>query len=179
MSFNQPIRLPRLFVGCLSFALSLLLGMGAAAAIDTGVGTDADTIVNPYGMVDPISPQIEASYRIYLSKCATCHVALPPAVLPTQTWQSLVVDPAHYGLTLTDITAFEKQLIVNYLQAYSRSHQSSNPLPFKLSDSDYFRALHPQVTLPQPLSLHGCTSCHLSATTQNYRDLISDPSNRP
>ena len=148
-----------------------------ATAIDTG-RAESRTLPNantPYGMVDPISSELEASYRIYLNECATCHVALPPAVLPMQAWQILVVDSAHYGLTLNGLTAFEKQVIVNYLQAYSRPHQSSTLIPFRLSDSDYFQALHPQVTLPQPLNLRTCTSCHYSATTQNYRDIVSNP----
>ncbi len=177
MLFNRPIRSSQLFVGFLAFSISILLGIGIAAAADTRSTPPADshtvvTTSDPYGMVDPIAPQLEASYRIYLNECATCHVALPPAVLPTQTWQTLVIDPAHYGLTLTDITAFEKQLIVNYLQAYSRAHHSSDPLPFKLTDSDYFHALHPKIALPQPLTLRTCTSCHLSAAAQNYRDIV-------
>lgn len=175
----QPIRTVRfsmLIASFLAFTISILLGSGMAAAIDTGRATstplkNADTA---YGMVDPINSRLEASYRIYLNECATCHVALPPAVLPTQTWQILAVDSAHYGLTLSDITAFEKQLIVNYLQAYSRPHKSSASTPFRLSNSDYFQALHPQVNLPQPLNLRTCASCHLSATSQNYRDIILD-----
>ena len=184
MLFNRPARPSRLFIGFLAFSLSLLLGIGMAVATDTSTSPyiDAAAVAAapvPYGMVDPIAPPLEASYRIYLNECATCHVALPPAVLPTQTWQILAIDPAHYGLTLTDITAFERQLIVNYLQAYSRSHTSRDPLPFKLADSDYFYALHPQVALPQPLNLRTCTSCHLLATTQNYRNLTpsTDPGN--
>ncbi|MGB3789801.1 MAG: hypothetical protein WA949_17450 [Phormidesmis sp.] len=182
MLFNRPIRPSQLFVGFLAFSISILLGIGIAAAADarstlhasshsTAATSTPATTPDSYGMVDPIDSRFEASYRIYLNECATCHVALPPAVLPTQTWQTLVTDPAHYGLTLTDITAFEKQLIVNYLQAYSRSQPSRDPLPFKLADSDYFHALHPNVTLPQPLNLRTCASCHLLATTQNYRDL--------
>ncbi len=180
MLFNRTVRSSQLFVGFLAFSLSILLGIGIAAAADTRTVSQADnaavtTTPASYGMVDPIDPRLEASYRVYLNECATCHVALPPAVLPTQTWQTLIIDPAHYGLTLTDITSFEKQLIINYLQAYSRSHPSRDPLPFRLADSDYFRALHPNVTLPQPLNLRTCASCHLLATTQNYRDIAPDP----
>ncbi len=172
MSF-WPARPSAIFTGFLAFALSLLLGITAANSVEPS--TIEPSAVVPYGMVDPIAPDLAASYRIYLNECATCHVALPPAVLPTQTWQTLVVDPAHYGLTLTDITAFEKQLIVNYLQTYSRAHTNSGSLPFRLADSDYFYALHPQVVLPQSLNLRTCTNCHLSAPTQNYRDLVSLP----
>ncbi|EDX87504.1 hypothetical protein S7335_5214 [Synechococcus sp. PCC 7335] len=175
----RPVQLSMLIASFLAFAISVLLGSGMATAIDTGRAastTNTLTTANTsYGMVDPINSRLEASYRIYLNECATCHVALPPAVLPTQTWQHLVVDSEHYGLTLSDITAFEKQLIINYLQAYSRPHKSSAPTPFRLFNSDYFQALHPQVNLPQPLNLLTCTSCHLSATTQNYRDIISNP----
>lgn len=177
MSFKWLARPLPISAGFVAFALSLTLGLALSLLLGITAASSAERspASTRYGMVDPTAPQLEASYRTYINECATCHVALPPAVLPTQTWQTLVVDPAHYGLTLTDITAFEKQLIINYLQAYSRPHPSDSLLPFRLKDSEYFYALHPQVTLPQPLNLRTCTSCHLSAATQNYRDLISDP----
>ncbi len=30
----------------------------------------------------------------------SCHIAIPPTVLPTQTWRNLLEDPQHYGATL-------------------------------------------------------------------------------
>ena len=127
-------------------------------------------------MVDPIGDRYAAGYSIYLNQCATCHVALPPAVLPTQTWQTLVTDPAHYGVALPTITQFDQQLMLNYLQVYSRAHQGRESVPYRLEESAYFQALHPNVALPQPLNLRSCVGCHLSAAEQNYRDTANPDS---
>ncbi|MGD1867316.1 MAG: hypothetical protein ACFB0D_22430 [Phormidesmis sp.] len=151
------LRPPFILLGLLTFCLSALLGMGFAKAIDS-----------PYGMVDPIDASYEAGYATYVQKCSTCHVALPAAVLPLDTWQALITDPAHYGVTLTGISRFDQRLMLSYLQTYSRRHEGRGPTPYRLQNSAYFQALHPDVALPQPLNLRSCVSCHQGATEQNY-----------
>ncbi|MEM9087979.1 MAG: cytochrome C [Cyanobacteria bacterium P01_F01_bin.53] len=137
--------------------MTAILGLGLAQATTT-----------PYGMVDPILSEQLTGYEIYIERCATCHVALPPALLPTQTWQTLVMDPAHYGVTLSVIDRFDQQLMLNYLQVYSRRHQGRGVLPYRLNDSTYFQALHPAVELPQPLNVRSCAGCHIGAPEQDY-----------
>lgn len=143
-------------VGLTTFVLSALLSMGLAHAIDS-----------PYGMVDPVDVRYESGYTVYIEQCATCHVALPPAVLPVESWQTIVLDPAHYGVSL-GLTQFDQQLILNYLQPYSRRNTGRGALPYRLGDSDYFQALHPQVELPTLLNLRSCASCHFNADAQDY-----------
>ncbi|MEL6469029.1 MAG: cytochrome C [Cyanobacteria bacterium J06623_4] len=145
----------------ISILLSVLLGMGVARATEPS-----------YGMVDPVAARDEAGYSVYVENCATCHVALPPAVLPRETWQTLVTDTAHYGVTLQPFSPFDQQLMLSYLHTYSRS-RGSRPTPYRLKDSAYFQALHPGIALPQPLNLRSCTTCHATATEQNYRGAIS------
>ena len=130
---------------------------------------------NPYGMVDPVAEDHIVGYQIYVERCATCHVALPPAVLPIESWQAVLSDRAHYGVSLPNLPRFDQQLMLNYLQTYARRYQRRGPTPYRLSESDYFLALHPNVTLPQPLNLRSCTSCHLNATEQDYTG-ATDPS---
>lgn len=143
--------------------------MGLVALI---LGATLARASSPYGMVDPIAPGDEASYQTYLDRCASCHVAIPPALLPTQTWQTLVTDTAHYGLVLPTLSRFDQQLMINYLQTYSRPHRGNGPLPYRLSASPYFQALHPPLALsqplPQPLTLSSCLSCHAHADQQDY-----------
>lgn len=145
----------------ISILLCSLLGMGIARATEPS-----------YGMVDPVAARYEAGYSVYVENCASCHVALPPAVLPRATWQTLVTDTAHYGITLQSLSSFDQQLMLNYLHTYSRS-QGDGPTPYRLKDSAYFQALHPGVALPQPLNLRSCVGCHATATEQNYRGAIS------
>ncbi len=141
----------------ISILFSALLGAGLARA------------TSPYGMVDPVGTEQTQTvgYQVYIKQCATCHVALPAAVLPTRTWQTLVADPAHYGVFLAPISRFDQQLMLQYLQTYSRFSQGDR-VPFRLQDSPYFQALHPNVNLPQPLNLRSCAGCHLGAAEQNY-----------
>jgi hypothetical protein len=153
-----------LFTLFLSVLFSILLGALLSAANASA----------PYGMVDPVDARYAAGYSTYLERCATCHVALPAAVLPTQTWQALVSDPAHYGVSLPPLDRFDQQLISNYLQVYSRRHTGDGPVPYRLQDSAYFLALHPQVALPQPLNLMSCVGCHSDAANQNYGPATSE-----
>jgi len=146
-----------ILIGFLTFCLSALLGIGLASAVSP-----------PYGMVDPIGEGQEAGYTAYVEKCGTCHVALPAAVLPLDTWQALVTDPAHYGVTLTGITYFDQRLMLSYLQTYSRRHEGRSAIPYRLQNSAYFGALHPGVELPQPLNLRSCVGCHQGAPEQDY-----------
>lgn len=141
----------------ISILFSALLGTGLARAT-----------TSPYGMVDPVDTQQAVGYQIYIEQCATCHVALPAAVLPIQTWQTLVTDPAHYGVSIAPISRFNQQLMLQYLQTYARFSRSGDPVPFRLQDSPYFKALHPNVNLPQPLDLRSCAGCHVGAAEQNY-----------
>lgn len=133
------------------------------------------TSASPYGMVDPIDPRFNVAYSLYLDSCATCHVALPPAVLPVATWQVLITDTAHYGLVLPDPLPFNQQLMLSYLQTYSRQHQGRGPLPYRLKDSAYFQALHPNVAFSQPVGVNSCTSCHSGAAQQDYTQLVTVP----
>ena len=139
----------------ISFVVSLAIGPSVQAT-------------SPYGMVDPVADTHAVGYEIYIERCATCHVALPPAVLPLEAWPTIVTDKAHYGVSLPNIPPFDQQLMVNYLQTYSRSYRDRGATPFRLSDSDYFAALHPNVELPKPLNLRSCAGCHLGAAEQDY-----------
>lgn len=153
-----------LFICLVAVALSFALSL----AIETPVRA-----TSPYGMVDPVAENQAVGYAIYIERCATCHVALPPAVLPLEAWRTIVTDRAHYGVTLPDIPPFDQQLMVNYLQTYARSYESRKPTPFRLSDSDYFFALHPNVTLPKPLNLRSCVGCHQGAAEQDYSGAVA------
>jgi len=166
MLFRWRTRFSHLLLGFVTFAVAF----GLSILLDTGAYPVKVAVANGsnYGMVDPVGAQYEASYSVYVEQCATCHVALPPAVLPTDTWQALVTDPAHYGVVLPAFTQFDQRLMLNYLQAYSVRHKGGGPLPYRLQDSRYFQALHPNLDLPQPLNLQSCTSCHLKAGEQDY-----------
>lgn len=165
-SLTSRLPISSLLLGVCSLCLSLLLSF-YLAPLET-VAQDVAETSTDYGMVDPVDPQFSAGYSIYIEQCATCHVALPPAVLPMETWQALVTDSAHYGVALPTFSRFDQQLMLNYLQTYSRRNLPGEATPYRLEVSTYFQALHPKVELPQALNLQSCVGCHQSATEQNY-----------
>lgn len=152
--------------------LSCLLGLGLAlGSAPPTTATPAPT--PPIGTIDPVPPRLEVAQQAYLKRCGSCHVALPPQVLPTETWQVLITDPQHYGTVLPRLAVDQQNLIVKYLQAFTYALNPEETTPFKVGRSRYFRILHPQVELPKPVTLEGCISCHPGAKQFDYRSLNS------
>ncbi|MGF1513296.1 MAG: diheme cytochrome C [Elainellaceae cyanobacterium] len=125
------------------------------------------------GTVDPIPPEFRLGHSLYLEACASCHIGVPPAVLPVQSWQFILEEPGHYGVRISPPTNPGRLLIWQYLQQFSRSLQVEEPPPFRLENSRYFKALHPRVEFTEPVRLQGCVSCHPKAEIFNFRALTS------
>jgi hypothetical protein len=131
------------------------------------------TTVTPGG-VDAVPPGLELAEKTYLQYCATCHVGVPPQVLPSQTWQALLTDSQHYGIPLPPLPKPDQSVIINYIAAFAYPFKPEETVPFRVGRSRFFRILHPQVQLPQPVKLEGCISCHPGAMQFNYRRLSSE-----
>lgn len=131
------------------------------------------------GTVDVVPANQQLGQQLYLEHCGTCHLAVPPAVLPTQTWQQLLEDPRHYGTELPLLLNPTLSLVWNYLQAFSRPYGTEELLPFKVDDSRFFRALHPRIEVERPIQLGSCASCHPAAAQFNFRSLTADWDDSP
>lgn len=149
------------------FWRSLLILIGLCFSLSSGV-TMAQSAI---GTVDPIAPKHQRGQELYLKNCASCHIGLPPAVLPSQTWADLIQDPEHYGAQLPMIAAFDLRQMDQYLTTYSRSLRADESTPYRMAQARAFRALHPQVDLPKPLTIASCASCHPKADVFNFREL--------
>ncbi len=58
---------------------------------------------------------------------------------------------------------------------FSRSQlKDEEEIPYRISESRYFKALHPQVKLPRPLELGSCAGCHVGANEYNFRKLSAE-----
>ena len=77
---------------------SLCLGLGLAQAIEA---PQPSAVV---GTVDVVPDRYKFGQELYLENCATCHIGVPPSVLPTQTWQGLLQDSQHYGVEVKPST---------------------------------------------------------------------------
>jgi hypothetical protein len=152
------------------FWRSLLILIGLFLSIGGGVGLAQSVPSNAIGTVDPIAPKHQRGQELYLKNCASCHIGIPPAVLPSQTWADLIQDPEHYGAQLPKIGAFELRQMDQYLTSYSRPLRQDESTPYRMAQARYFRALHPQVKLPKPLTIASCASCHPQADVFNFRE---------
>ncbi|GET42434.1 diheme cytochrome c [Microseira wollei] len=134
---------------------------------------------NSIGTVDVIPRRYQLGQQLYLENCATCHIGLPPAVMPTQTWRDLLEDSEHYGRQLKPLVDPERLLVWEYLRTFSRPITQEEQTPYRVAQSRYFKALHPQVKLPQPVRMASCISCHPGTGEYDFRTLSSEWQNAP
>jgi hypothetical protein len=123
------------------------------------------------GTVDVVPEKYQLGQQLYLESCGSCHIALPPQVLPTQTWQELLQDPNHYGAQLQLPINPQLQYIWSYLQLFSRPLKEGEPVPYRVAKSRYFKVLHPKVDVAMTLSPSSCVSCHPGAANYDFRTL--------
>ena len=158
---------------------SLCLGWGMSLAVGTPMPTQriaqAATVVP--GAVDPIPERYQQGYKLYWENCSGCHIALPPQVLPTDSWRQILLEiDQHYGKKLEIITPIV-QIMWNYLQAFSRPQilqTKEEAIPEFVRESRYFKALHPQVDLPKDVSHQSCITCHPGVAQNDYRTLTPE-----
>jgi hypothetical protein len=131
------------------------------------------------GTVDPIGDRYQLGQEVYLENCATCHIALPPQVLPTETWRRLLQDSDHYGQQIRLLVDPSRLLVWNYLQTFSRVQPKDEEVPYRVAKSRYFKALHPRVKTPETLNLNSCLTCHPGASQYNFRKLTPEWANSP
>jgi hypothetical protein len=174
---------------------SLCLGIGLAQATEPlkpaanlaqGQPSTAQPSTSPdsvkiaaIGTVDTVPERYKLGQQLYLKNCATCHIALSPAVLPSQTWRSLLQDTNHYGTTLQPLDSLEVQIVWQYLRDYSRLLGVEEQIPYRVYQSSYFKALHPRVKFSERVSLTTCISCHPGAGAYDFRSLSAEWQNAP
>ncbi|MEA5574336.1 cytochrome C [Calothrix sp. UHCC 0171] len=162
----QPIGLV-LVVLVWSLAMGLFLSQASTAQTATTTPTSI-------GTVDVVPAQYKLGQELYLENCSTCHIAIPPAVFPTQTWKNLLQDSQHYGAQLQPLIDPPRILVWRYLSTFSRSQQPNQQIPYRFANSRYFQALHPQVKLPRPIQASSCVTCHPGASNYNFRSLSKE-----
>ncbi|MBO3460900.1 cytochrome C [Aetokthonos hydrillicola Thurmond2011] len=170
-------KLRRKPIGLFLVILAWSLAMGWLLALTNNVQAAAPS--NEIGTVDVVPAQYKLGQDLYLENCSSCHIALPPAVLPTQTWKNLLEDSQHYGVQLKPLIDPPRALVWRYLVNFSRTQLKEDGTPYRVNDSRYFKALHPKVKLPRPVQIGSCVSCHPSAAQFNFRSLTSEWENSP
>lgn len=153
---------------CLGWGLSLVLSVSAQTTTPTT------------GTVDAIPARFALGKELYLENCATCHIGIPPEVLPSETWRRLLMEPEqHYGVKLEPLVGPSQLVMWDYLRTFSRPLQDKEAVPFRVAESRFFKALHPRVKFPQPAKIGSCVTCHPGVGQFNYRTLTSEWENSP
>ncbi|MBD2209854.1 cytochrome C [Nostoc linckia FACHB-104] len=164
-------------LGLLLVVLAWSLAMGWLLALASNV--QGATPTSQVGTVDVVPQQYKLGQELYVENCSTCHIPIPPEVLPSQTWKSLLEDSQHYGAQLQPLIDPPRILVWRYLQTFSRPQRKDEETPYRVNNSRYFKALHPKVKLQRPVQINSCVSCHSSAADFNFRQLSPEMENSP
>jgi hypothetical protein len=187
---RRPNRSPAVLL-LLLLVWSICLGWGIAIALGSPVRPDilgstvkpdivAQATPTATGTVDAVPARYQLGKELYIENCASCHVALPPEVLPTETWRRLLLEPQeHYGQKLEPMIGPSLLVMWDYMRAFSRPQLTKEAVPYRVSESRFFKALHPRVKFPQPVKIGSCVTCHPGASQFNYRSLTSEWENSP
>jgi hypothetical protein len=155
------------------FLLSILGGILLASALQQPAIAQAptsDTRLNRY----------QIGQQTYLENCATCHIAVPPSILPSQTWEKLLENTnSHYGIRLKPMVGITQRLIWDYLSYSSRPLTETTFVPLLIEQSTYLKVLHPRVNLPTPTGHTTCVSCHPNVSNFDYQTLTPIWDNAP
>ncbi|WP_017327933.1 hypothetical protein [Synechococcus sp. PCC 7336] len=112
--------------------------------------------------------------EVYVETCGACHTALPPQVMPADTWRSLLQSPNHYGLQLENLPRGPLlQATWAFMRDFSRNRGTTEPIPYRLSNSRFFNALHPDVEFPGEIRATGCITCHPRANLGEFTSLTA------
>ncbi|MEO1131774.1 MAG: cytochrome C [Cyanobacteria bacterium J06639_1] len=109
-----------------------------------------------------------AGAQLYVENCGSCHLAIPPEVLPGDTWRRVISDSSHYGVTIEPLQGPFRQSMWTFLRDFSRNRLESETVPYRVENSRHFKALHPGVTFESPVTLSGCVTCHPQAEAGNF-----------
>jgi Dihaem cytochrome c len=141
-----------------------------------GLATSAHSAnpISEIGTVDVVPAQYQLGQELYLENCASCHIGIPPAVFPTQTWKNLLEDSQHYGVQIKPLVNPQRIFVWKYLNTFSRVQLQDEETPYRLNRSRYFKALHPGVKLPSPVEVGSCVSCHPGASKYDFRSLTTE-----
>lgn len=162
------------------WSIGIALGMAQTLNAVSPLNRSQVSEISQIASVDAIQPGSALGYELYLNTCSSCHIAIPPQVFPTQTWQQVIQDPQHYGATLQPLEGPSLLLMWKYLQTYSRPITfKDETIPYRFNRSRYFKALHPRVDISQPLTVNSCVSCHPGASQFDFRSLTSEWQNSP
>ena len=113
----------------------------------------------------------------YQQECAACHVAYPPGLLHSASWQRVLADlPRHYGVDASLDPAVVKEL-ATWLSANAATGKGVGfePPQDRITRSPWFIRKHREVAAavwqrPAVRSAANCTACHAQAEQGDFNE---------
>ena len=113
----------------------------------------------------------------YAQECGSCHVALPPAMLPARSWQRIMAGlDKHYGTDASLDAATARQL-GDWLQTHAGSGKRvrEEPPQDRITRSAWFERKHRKIDpaawqLPSVKTAVNCAACHVGAEQGRFDD---------
>jgi mono/diheme cytochrome c family protein len=113
----------------------------------------------------------------YAQECGSCHVALPPGMLPARSWQRLMAGlDKHYGSDAS-LDAATLQQLGDWLQANAGTGKRvrEEPPQDRITRSAWFERKHRKIDaavwrLPSVKSAVNCAACHVGAEQGRFDD---------
>jgi hypothetical protein len=113
----------------------------------------------------------------YQQECASCHVAYPPGMLPTESWRQLMASlPHHFGADASLDAALVKELSA-WLAANAGTykHVRDEPTPDRITRTAWFTRTHNEVSTatwkrPAVKSPANCSACHAHADKGDFNE---------
>lgn len=160
----------------------MALGIGIARAINHSTVSYPLTSrvqTESFLAASSISERYQTAQQLYMDTCGKCHIPISPSVLPSESWQKILENPdQHYGVSV-DFIRLTQVLLWEYLATFSRPVSRNEPVPVFVTQSRYFKAIHPRVDLPKPATIKTCIACHPNAQQYDYQTLSSEWDNAP
>lgn len=111
----------------------------------------------------------------YRQECASCHVAYPPGLLPSASWQRILGGlPQHFGVDASLDPATVKELST-WLAAHAADGRRASPPQDRITRSTWFIREHDEVApgvwaSPAVKSPANCMACHAQADQGDFNE---------
>lgn len=130
---------------------------------------------------------------MYRDECGACHVAYPPGLLPSESWQAIMTGlDDHFGEN-AELTSSMNARLTAFLDnnASNRGDRLKHArllrdvetdMPLRITGLPYFRSEHNEIPRrlvednPQVISMSNCDTCHRDAARGRFdEDTVSIP----
>jgi len=125
---------------------------------------------------------------LYTEECSSCHMAYPPGLLPTRSWQKIMAELENHFGDNAEVDTETHQVISQFLLTnsaeksnYRRSIKFNrsikvNDVPTRITQTPYFKHEHDEIpsrfvtTNPKVNSFSQCDACHTKAEQGSFNE---------